>query len=56
MIWLTGAFLISLVITALLGLFVVPLLKEIRFGQASGRRPKWHMSKQGTPTMGGLFS
>ena len=56
MVWLIGAFLISAVVTALIGLFLVPLLREVRFGQSIREDgPKWHLSKQGTPTMGGLM-
>lgn len=44
------------VLTALLGLIVVPALRRARVGQAIKEDgPVWHMSKQGTPTMGGIM-
>ena len=40
-------------LTALLGLVIVPALKRAHVGQAIKEDgPVWHMSKQGTPTMG----
>ncbi len=43
-------------LTALLGLAVVPLLRRAKVGQAIKEDgPVWHMSKQGTPTMGGIM-
>ena len=36
--------------------FLVPYLKRIKAGQSIKENgPTWHMSKQGTPTMGGLM-
>ena len=50
------AFLISLAVSALLGKIVVPWLRKIKAGQAIKEiGPKWHMSKAGTPTMGGVI-
>ena len=44
------------VLTALLGLIVVPTLRRAKVGQAiKTDGPVWHMSKQGTPTMGGVM-
>lgn len=44
------------VLTALLGLIVVPLLRRAKVGQAiKTDGPVWHMNKQGTPTMGGIM-
>ncbi len=43
-------------LTALLGLVIVPALKRAHVGQAIKEDgPVWHMSKQGTPTMGGVM-
>lgn len=43
-------------LTALLGLAVVPALRRAHVGQAIKEDgPVWHMSKQGTPTMGGVM-
>lgn len=43
-------------ITAFMGLWLVPLLRRIKYGQTIlDIGPKWHKSKQGTPTMGGLM-
>ena len=47
---------ISFVLTLLIGKFLIPELRKLKAGQeirADG--PTWHMSKQGTPTMGGLM-
>lgn len=46
----------GLVLTALLGLVVVPALRAAKVGQAiKADGPVWHMGKQGTPTMGGIM-
>ena len=50
------AFAIGIVISALTGMFLVPFLRRIKAGQSIKEiGPTWHMSKQGTPTMGGLM-
>ena len=50
------AFLISLVLTALLGRVLIPVLRRLKAGQSIKRDgPVWHMSKEGTPTMGGIM-
>ena len=50
------AFLISLVATVLLGRVLIPALRRLKAGQSIKRDgPVWHMSKEGTPTMGGLM-
>ena len=42
-------------VTALLGLAIIPWLRKLHFGQTILEiGPKWHEKKQGTPTMGGL--
>lgn len=46
----------GLALTALLGLAVVPALRRAKAGQSIKEDgPVWHMSKQGTPTMGGIM-
>ena len=43
-------------VTALLGLAIIPWLRKLHFGQTIlDIGPKWHEKKQGTPTMGGLM-
>jgi len=43
-------------LTALIGYFLIPALRALHAGQSIKEiGPKWHMSKQGTPTMGGLM-
>lgn len=50
------AFLVALVVTALFGKFWVPFLRRLKAGQSIKEDgPTWHMSKQGTPTMGGVM-
>ena len=50
-----AVWLISLSITALFGVVAIPILKKIKFGQPILKYVKAHESKNGTPTMGGLF-
>lgn len=56
-IWcLAGAFLLSLIVTFLLEKKFIPFLMRIKMGQTILEiGPRWHKSKEGTPTMGGLF-
>ncbi len=50
------AVILSFGITALLGKWLVPYLKRVNFGQTIREEgPKWHMKKDGTPTMGGVM-
>ncbi len=49
------AFALSAAASFLLGLAVIPLLKRLRAGQSILSYVKEHESKNGTPTMGGLF-
>ena len=50
------AFLIALAVAALVGKFYVPWLRKIKAGQEIKEiGPNWHMSKAGTPTMGGVI-
>ena len=47
---------VSFAITAASGLFLIPFLKKLKYGQTILEiGPNWHKSKQGTPTMGGLM-
>ena len=46
----------GLVITGVLGFVMIPWLRKLKFGQTIlDIGPKWHIGKQGTPTMGGLM-
>ena len=50
------AFLISLAVTVIVGVILIPILRRIKAGQtirADG--PAWHENKQGTPIMGGVM-
>jgi phospho-N-acetylmuramoyl-pentapeptide-transferase len=43
-------------VTAVVGRILVPLLRQWKAGQSiKTDGPTWHMSKQGTPTMGGIM-
>ncbi|MBE6766485.1 MAG: phospho-N-acetylmuramoyl-pentapeptide-transferase [Clostridia bacterium] len=47
---------VAFIVTAALGLPALPMLKRLKFGQTILEDgPKWHSSKQGTPTMGGII-
>ncbi len=47
---------VSFVLTVALGRLLIPALRWLHAGQAIKEiGPTWHMSKQGTPTMGGLM-
>lgn len=51
-----AAVVLGFVVSAILGKFLVPALRRWKAGQAIKEDgPTWHMSKQGTPTMGGLM-
>lgn len=53
---LTLAFIIALAVAALVGKFYVPWLRKIKAGQEIKEiGPNWHMTKAGTPTMGGVI-
>lgn len=50
------SFIISFLITLILGKIFIPVLKSIKMGQKIlDIGPRWHKSKEGTPIMGGLF-
>ena len=54
-LYLTVA-LVAFALTAVLGLFVVPFLHKLKFGQQVRQEgPQAHLKKAGTPTMGGLI-
>lgn len=47
-----GAFIIS----AILGVLLIPVLRRLKFGQEIREEgPRWHAKKSGTPTMGGFI-
>lgn len=48
--------LVAFAVTAVMGLPFIPYLKKLKYGQTIlDEGPKWHKSKQGTPTMGGIM-
>lgn len=48
--------LISIVVSVILGIITIPILKHLKVGQIErSDGPKSHLSKQGTPTMGGVI-
>ena len=50
------AVLVGFISTYILGFFVIPFLKKLKFGQTIREDgPKWHEGKSGTPTMGGIM-
>ena len=50
------AFAVSFALTAGIGWFLVPWLRKQKAGQSIREDgPTWHMSKSGTPTMGGIM-
>ena len=47
---------VAFIITALLGMVIIPLLRRLKFGQSIREEgPDAHKKKAGTPTMGGLI-
>ncbi len=47
---------VGFTVTAILGVFLIPLLRKLKFGQTIREDgPTWHAKKQGTPTMGGII-
>ncbi len=47
---------VALLVTALAGIFAVPFLRKLKFGQTINEEgPVWHKGKGGTPTMGGIM-
>lgn len=50
------AALVSLAISGMLGIWMIPFLHKLKYGQTILEiGPKWHKNKQGTPTMGGFM-
>ena len=50
------AFMVAFVVSVVLGKLLIPALRALKAGQSIKEiGPTWHMSKQGTPTMGGLM-
>lgn len=46
----------AFILSAIMGRVLIPLLRRLKFGQEIREEgPKWHASKSGTPTMGGLI-
>ena len=46
----------ALVLSAVFGWFLIPFLRALKAGQSIKEiGPTWHMTKQGTPTMGGFM-
>lgn len=49
-------FCVAFVITAIIGKFIIPILKNLKVGQNERLDgPRTHLRKQGTPTMGGIM-
>jgi len=50
------ALVVSFVVTVVIGKLLIPALRALKAGQSIKEiGPTWHMSKQGTPTMGGIM-
>lgn len=50
------SFIIAFGVALITGLLLIPALRRLKAGQAIREDgPTWHMSKQGTPTMGGIM-
>ena len=55
-ILLVSSIIVTLALTGVLSRIFIPKLKSLKMGQPiSDIGPRWHKSKEGTPTMGGLF-
>ena len=53
---LTVAFVLAFVVSVIVGKYYIPWLRKIKAGQEIKEiGPSWHMSKSGTPTMGGFI-
>ena len=53
---LIAAAVLSFLISVVSGRFLIPALRRMKAGQSiKTDGPTWHMSKQGTPTMGGIM-
>ncbi len=52
----TLSFVASFGAAAILGIFLIPILRRLKFGQSIREEgPAWHQKKSGTATMGGLI-
>ncbi len=52
----TLSFIAAFGAAAILGIFLIPILRRLKFGQSIREEgPGWHQKKSGTPTMGGLI-
>lgn len=49
------AVMLSFVISTICGLILVPLFKKLKMGQSVSKTLEKHLSKEGTPTMGGFI-
>ena len=50
------SFIVAFGVTAIAGQILIPVLRRLKAGQSIREDgPTWHMSKQGTPTMGGVM-
>ena len=50
------AAIVAFIVTALVAIPFIPFLKKLKYGQTILEDgPKWHKSKEGTPTMGGII-
>ena len=50
------SFIVAFGVAAIVGQVLIPLLRRLKAGQSIRKDgPTWHMSKQGTPTMGGIM-
>ena len=55
-IWIILAVVLAFAITSISGMWLLPVLRKLHFGQTIlDIGPRWHKSKQGTPTMGGIM-
>ncbi|MEA5012366.1 MAG: phospho-N-acetylmuramoyl-pentapeptide-transferase [Angelakisella sp.] len=55
-IWIVTTVVLAFGITAVSGIWLLPILRKLKFGQMIlDIGPSWHKSKQGTPTMGGVM-
>lgn len=56
MYYIVAPLLLSLILAILLGYILIPILKSKNLGQKILEiGPRWHKSKEGTPTLGGLL-
>ena len=51
-----GAAVVAFAVCTISGFVIIPYLRKLKFGQTIlDIGPKWHASKEGTPTMGGIM-